>query len=388
MIVFDINIDVFQQFYMVESRLPRRVLYQYQVPDQARRLGWKNEVFDGPANGGGPPRYRVVRRILFSGWFCSLGWLTMPILARGALRQCREFLGGRPEIGVFYNPYYLPMQKALKPKVTVYHTIDDYTSYWPKRAQRTLRVEAELIERCDLVVCTGKFMVDEFREKFPHLEQRIQHIPNPVTEELIVPQAPAATIFRGDGSDARCPVLGYVGRIQDRLHEGVVQRLARALPWAEIHIVTVPGEMEQRAQRGLANPFAEYPNIRVRENMPKAELIGTLRSFDVCLLPQVKSHYNNCVSPRKLWEYLATSRPIVTLHLPEAAIVEPLVHVSKSEDDFIAKVKRILLEGERADFPARRIARAHEFTASSLANRYADLLAETCARKGVSLAER
>jgi teichuronic acid biosynthesis glycosyltransferase TuaH len=384
MIVFDTNIDVFQELYMVESRLPRRVLYQYQVPDQARRLGWKNEVLTGPSSDGRPARYRLVRRILFPGWFCSLGWLTMPILARGALGHCREFLGRRPEIGVFYIPWYLPMQKAIKPKVTVYHPIDDYTVYWPKRAQRTLQLEEEMIRRSDLVVATGKFMVDEFRKKYPHMAERIQHIPNPVTERLIVPAPLPRTIFRGDGTDARRPVLGYIGRIQDRLHEGVVQQLARALPWAEIQIVTVPGEMEQRAQRGLANPFTEFPNIRIRENMPKAELLETLRSFDVCLLPQVESFYNNCVSPRKLWEYLATSRPIVTLHLPEAEIVSSLVQVATSEEDFNAKVRRILVEGEPADFPARRIAMARDFTATPLANRYADMLAETCARKGVA----
>src|SRR4051812_18965020 len=130
MIVFDTNIDVFQELYTVESKLPRRVLYQYQVPGQARRIGWTNEIFNGPSSNGHLPRYRLVRRILFPGWFCTLGWLTMPILAQGALQHCREFLGARPDIGVFYSPYYLPMLKAIKPKVTVYHPIDDYTMYW------------------------------------------------------------------------------------------------------------------------------------------------------------------------------------------------------------------------------------------------------------------
>ena len=51
MIVFDTNINVFEELYTVESfNLPRRVLYQYQVPDQARRLGWKEtRVFTGPS---------------------------------------------------------------------------------------------------------------------------------------------------------------------------------------------------------------------------------------------------------------------------------------------------------------------------------------------------
>lgn len=359
---------------MVESDLPRRVLYQYQVPDQARRLGWKNEVLTGPAREGQPPRYRLVRRILFPGWFCTLGRVTMPILARGAMQHCHKFLGGRPDIGVFYNPYYLPMQKAIKPKVTVYHPIDDYTIYWPKRAQRTLRLEDEMFRRSDLVVCTGKFMVDEFRQKYPRMADRIHHIPNPVTSELIVPQALPCTVFRGDGTDARRPVLGYVGRIQDRLNEPVICALAKALPWADIKLAPVPGEMEQRQKAGLANPFAGHPNIHILENMPKAELVDFVRSFDVCLLPQMKSHFNDCVSPRKLWEYFASSRPIVTLYLPEAAMLAPFVHNASSTEDFITRVKSILLQGEPADYPSRRVAMAWIHTSSALANRYARLL--------------
>ena len=99
----------------------------------------------------------------------------------------------------------------------------------------------------------------------------------------------------------------------------------------------------------------------------------------------MESHYNNCVSPRKLWEYFASSRPIVTLHLPEAAMLEPCVYVATTSDDFVARVKSILLHGEPEDFPARRVAMAWDYTATPLANRYAELLAESCARKGVPL---
>ncbi len=334
----------------------------------------ENEVFTGPAKNGEAPRYRLVRRILFPGWFCSLGWLTMPVLARGAMRHCREFLDGKPEIGVFHSPWYLPMLKAIKPKVTVYHAIDDYTVYWPKRAKKTLRLQDEMFRRADLIVCTGKFMVDEFRQKYPHAADRIHHIPNPVPAKLIVPSPLPLRLFRGDGTDTRRPVLGYVGRIADRVHEPVIHALANALPWADIKLATVPGEMQQRAKDGLGNPFAAYPNVQILEDMPKSELPGFVRSFDVCLLPQIESHFNNCVSPRKLWEYLASSRPIVTLNLPEGSTLEPYVHNAISVENFVAQVKSILLSGEPDDYPKRRHSLAWERTGSELANRYAELL--------------
>ena len=365
MIVFDVNIDVFQSLYMVESRLPRRVLYQIQVPDQARRLGWKNEVMTGPSREGEEPQYRLVRRIMFPGWFCTLGWLTMPWLARGALRHCREFLGGRPEIGVFCSPYYLPMQTALKPRITVYHLIDDYTVYWPKRAKRTLRLEEEMIRRSDLVVCTGLFLRDEFRQKFPDRAHRIHHLPNPVPLEYLVAKPLPGTVFRGDGTDARKPILGYVGNFEYRLHAPAISALADAFPWAEIRL---------RTKKPSPDPFAAYPNVQYVEPMSKNDLMEFVRSFDVCLVPQAPNHFNYAASPRKMYEYLASSRPVVTLNTPEAAPLAPYVHSPASLEDFVQCVGSILLQGEPEDYSRRRLSLAAELTATPLANRYAELL--------------
>ena len=74
-------------------------------------------------------------------------------------------------------------------------------------------------------------------------------------------------------------MLGYVGRIQHRLNEPVICALAQALPWADIKLAPVPGEMEQRRKVGLSNPFANYANIHILENMPKAELVDFVRAL-------------------------------------------------------------------------------------------------------------
>ena len=367
MIVFDVNIDVFESLYTADSQLPRRVLYQIQVPDQARQLGWKNEVMTGPSAAGREARYRLVRHIMFPGWFCTLGFLTMPWLARGALQHCREFLGRRPEIGVFYSPYYLPMQRALKPKITVYHPIDDYTVYWPKRAKRTLRLEEEMIRRSDLVVCTGLFLRDEFRQRFPDRANRIHHLPNPVPLEYLVAKPLPFTVFRGDGTDSRKPILGYVGNFEYRLHAPAICALAEAFPWAEIKL---------RTGKPSPDPFAAYPNIRYVEAMTKDALMEFVRSFDVCLVPQAPNHFNYVASPRKMYEYIASSRPVVTLNTPEAAPLAPYIHNAVSVEDFVQHVRSILLHGEPEDYAPRRLSLASELTPVKLANRYAELLRE------------
>jgi glycosyltransferase involved in cell wall biosynthesis len=305
-----------------------------------------------------------------------LGFLTMPWLARGARKHCQEFLGGPPEIGVFYLPYYLPMRRALKPKFTVYHPIDDYAVYWPKRAERTLRLEDEMIRCSDLVVCTGLFLRDEFRQKFPERAHRIHHLPNPVPLEYLVAQPLPRTVFRGDGTDVRRPVLGYIGNFEYRLHAPVICALAEAFPWAEIKL---------RTKKPSPDPFAGYANVQYVEPMSKDDLMKFVRSFDVCLVPQAPNHFNYVASPRKMYEYIASSRPVVTLNTPEAAPLAPYVHNATSVTDFVERVRGLLLQGEPEDYPRRRLALAADLTASPLANRYADLLAEMCAQKGVAL---
>jgi hypothetical protein len=367
MIVFDVNIDVFQSLYMVESRLPRRVLYQIQVPAQAHKLGWRNEVVDEPTKDGRQPSFRLVRKIMFPGWFCTFGFVTMPWLAQEARKHCRVFLGHAPEIGVFYSPYYLPMQKALRPKITVYHPIDDYTVYWPKRAARTLRLEGEMIRRSDLVLCTGLYLRDEFQRKFPDHAHKIHHLPNPVPEEFLVATPPNPRIFSNDPSGGAKATLGYVGSFHQRLETKAICALAAALPCADIKL---------RMDMPNPDPFSRYPNIHYVERMGKEDLMKMVRSFDVCLVPQLDSYFNKVASPRKMYEYLASSRPIVTLNTPEAVPLAPYVRNTSSVEEFVREVQAVLTKGEPEHYPTQRLSLASKLTAKSLAERYAALLDE------------
>ena len=228
-----------------------------------------------------------------------------------------------------------------------------------------------MIRRSDLVVCTGLFMRDEFRQKFPDRANRIHHLPNPVPLEYLVTKPLPRTIFRGDGTDARRPVLGYVGGFEYRLSAPAICALAEAFPWAEIKL---------RTKKPNPDPFAAYPNVQYVESMPKDDLMEFVRSFDVCLVPQAPNHFNYVASPRKMYEYIASSRPIVTLNTPEAAPLAPYLHNASSVEDFVQRVRSVLLQGESEDYPQRRLSMAAELTATPLANRYAEMLEK--ARRG------
>ena len=81
-----------------------------------------------------------------------------------------------------------------------------------------------------------------------------------------------------------------------------------------------------------------------------------------------------------MYEYMSSSRPYVTLNTPEAAPLAPYIHNASSVEDFVQRVRSILLHGEPEGYPERRLSLASELTAVPLANRYADLLEK--ARRG------
>jgi len=73
----------------------------------------------------------------------------------------------------------------------------------------------------------------------------------------------------------------------------------------------------------LIGPFqTSVEKLRGKDNVlllgPKLhdQLVFYVRSFDVCLVPYVKSVYTETVVPAKLNEYLAVGKPVVATDLP------------------------------------------------------------------------
>ena len=135
------------------------------------------------------------------------------------------------------------------------------------------------------------------------------------------------------------PVLGYVGTIWPDLDLSPALRAARAMPEC---LLPLSGPAEGQPCRRRAGAL---PNVRFLGARRPVEVPDYLARFDVCLdFLRLDNLKNDILSPR-LYEYLATGLPIVTLLPPDQ--VEPfpdVVYTAHTDEEFARLCRRALEE--------------------------------------------
>lgn len=107
------------------------------------------------------------------------------------------------------------------------------------------------------------------------------------------------------------PIALYAGAIAEWIDTGLLLELARQLPHVSVVIVGPHIGTE------LLQHFPWPSNLFCLGHRPYHELPGYLQAASVLLLPFIQSPTTEAVNPCKLWEYLASGRPVVSTPLRE-----------------------------------------------------------------------
>jgi len=86
-----------------------------------------------------------------------------------------------------------------------------------------------------------------------------------------------------------------------------------------------------------------------------------MHACDVCLLPYAHSRWTENINPLKLYEYLATGRPVVATGIPAVQDFREVVRIADNETAFIRAIQQALDEDAPAA-AARRQAVARQNT--------------------------
>ncbi len=120
-------------------------------------------------------------------------------------------------------------------------------------------------------------------------------------------------------------IVGYMGRLHTLNMEKGVGDLVRAIarrPDLPLHLLLVGGPEEMAAQygaewRGLGLPAERFHTLG---HLPATDVPRALAAFDVTAMPfPWTEHFAYYASPIKLFEYMASERPIVATDLPSTA---------------------------------------------------------------------
>jgi glycosyltransferase involved in cell wall biosynthesis len=288
------------------------------------------------------------------GWFHSLNRVSMPLLGKSIKRQCTRAFGQSPKVWIFSSPYYLRILKGVQPKLAVYNPVDDYRWYWPRLAARTARLEAAMVSRADLVVCVSRYNRDRLREMCPDDPGKVVHVPNGAPERFYQ-EADHSSVTRWCarlGAYPR-PLFAYLGDPVKRVDLGMVRALAAAMTGTILFTGT------ERLPELLSN----HENIRAIGSIPAEEIPPMLQATDVLLIPQEDSEFNRASSPRKLWEYCSSGKPIVGACLTEVDAVSDGIRVAGTADEFVRYALDLAggADTEQERQARERLAEAHRY---------------------------
>jgi glycosyltransferase involved in cell wall biosynthesis len=147
------------------------------------------------------------------------------------------------------------------------------------------------------------------------------------------------------------PIIGYVGGLHKHVDFDLLAAMAEARPdWSWVFVGPFQAAVEK---------LQRHPNIYLLGPKPHQELSGFLRSFDVCIVPYVKSGYTETVVPVKLNEYLAAGKAVVSTDIPTVREFNMLHHVlvvaDNTRDQFLEGIEEALrLPKDAATIASRR----------------------------------
>lgn len=227
----------------------------------------------------------------------------------------------------------LSLLDAVKPSKVVYDCVDNFAGH-PSPPLDLRTTEDALLARAALVTVTSPGLFHRMNAR----HRRVLELHHGVSERFFLGAAPA-------GFSRAC----YFGTL-----------------WSALDYAAVAALAEAGVEVLMAGPRREAPpplpkGVTFRDAVPHAQLPRLLEDRTVLLLPYAKTAYNEGVAPAKLYECLATGRPVLASPLPSLAALGGVLDFCPRPSDWpaaVASLPALEKDGERR---AARIAmaRAH-----------------------------
>ena len=263
------------------------------------------------------------------------------------IRDRLKKMGFKDMVLWVYHPFDYKLLEWFKDRIcSCFDWAEDWAAYFTEySAAGKLNVkkkEEKIIVSVDQVFVVSYILFD--RAKL--LNQNSYILRDGVIFELFVPgvKVPA------DMAGIKHPVVGYVGTVFSRFDIGLIEALSDKFP--EYSFVFVGKVLLDQSR--LAGLKARK-NVFFLGGKSYEDMVPYLMSFDVCILPYLPAQIPP--PPTKIFDYLATGKPIVTTNLAELNDFKGFIRMASTREEFAAYLKEGMVEQD-VDKSAKRVALA------------------------------
>lgn len=275
---------------------------------------------------------------------------------RSQVRAAAKSLGLRNPLLWINDHFSAHMAGRMGERAVIYDITDDWTkmpSIVGTEKTRLMVEDKRLCEAADLVVVCSKALENSRAA----LSRRIERVPNGVDAAHY--RGASAEVSASKDSQLGRPVFGYLGTLHaDRLDISLVLALASRCPEAR---VVLCGPDYLRPQEKLR--LQERENVELKAQVAYRDVPKVLAGFDVCIVPHHCNAFTNSLNPIKLWEYLASGKPIASTPVAGFSDYPDLICLGRGSDGFALACRRALQDKDVLSKRRIREAEAHSWQA-------------------------
>ena len=88
--------------------------------------------------------------------------------------------------------------------------------------------------------------------------------------------------------------------------------------------------------------FASYKNVLFIGEIKYEEMPYIYKQFDVCIIPHLVNDFINSMDPKKLYEYLASGKPVVTTNVSGVEKFKNYIKIAKDKEEFSIEINNIV----------------------------------------------
>ncbi|WP_394356249.1 teichuronic acid biosynthesis protein TuaH [Bacillus changyiensis] len=182
------------------------------------------------------------------------------------------------------------------------------------RQKVIFEAENRIIKAANTVFCTSDYLYDNIIDRLKGEEKPVFTIENGVEYDVFALNHEKADILNGrDGT-----VLGFIGGIKPKLDFKLVKKTAETnKDWIFLFVGPdgTNGDPDFKELLQLDNVIWTGP-------VAPTDVPAYMNVVDIGIMPYKPSPYNNAVFPLKLFEFLASGKPVVGVNLPSTKKVE------------------------------------------------------------------
>lgn len=223
-------------------------------------------------------------------------------------------------------------------KGRIFYYADEYAEYpggsenWKRFVYRLTEIH---ISNSDIVLAVNFHL----KEKAKKLNQKVFLLPNAASENVLS--------FYPTTNEEKSTVIGYMGRINDRIDFELVEFIVKRYPQYKVEFL---GGIEAGATSYTYNwieRLKKYSNIFFLPPVSSEKVAEHIKRWKVAIIPFIINPLTQGISPLKLYEYCAIGLPVVTVDIPGVYPLKEIIYIAKNPDDFVEKIKIAIEENDK-----------------------------------------